>query len=69
MEAGGDKRFSARGERLVEQVIDFGINGGGPITGAAPVAEEHLIAVGGDREEAVRRMVATHVRLAARPGL
>lgn len=68
MAAGDDKRLSARGERLVEQVIDFGINGGGPITGATPVAEEHLIAAGGDREEAVRRLVATHVRLAAASG-
>jgi hypothetical protein len=40
----------------------------GPWKGAVPVADEHLVAAGGDREEAERRLVATHVRLAAVSG-
>ena len=35
---------------------------------AVESAEEHLITAGGDREEAIRRLVATHVRLAAVSG-
>lgn len=66
--SGGDSTLSGLGERLVEQVVQFGIHGGGPLKGAVLVAEEHLIAAGGDREEAVRRLVATHVRLAAVSG-
>jgi hypothetical protein len=58
----------ALGERLIDRVIEFGINGGGPLQGAVPVAGEHLRAAGGDREQAVRRLVATHVRLAAVSG-
>lgn len=60
--------LSALGQRLVDRVIEFGIGGAGPLKGAVKVAEEHLIAAGGDREEAVRRLVATHVRLAATSG-
>lgn len=68
MAAGDDKKLSALGERLIEKVIEFGINGAGPFKEAVPVADEHLAAAGGDREEAVRRLVATHVRLAAVSG-
>jgi EcsC protein family len=56
------------GERLIDRVIEFGINGGGPLSGALTTAEEHLVATAGDREEAVRRLVAAHVRLAAVSG-
>lgn len=55
-------------KRLIDRVVDVGINGGGPLQGAVAVAEEHLRGAGGDREEAVRRLVATHVRLAAVSG-
>jgi hypothetical protein len=58
----------ALGERLVGQVVALGINGGGPFKPAAEVAEEHLITAGGDRENAVQRLIATHVRLAAVSG-
>jgi EcsC protein family len=68
MAAEDDKKLSALGERLIEQVIEFGINGGGPFKGAVPIADEHLLAANGHREEAVRRLVATHVRLAAASG-
>lgn len=60
--------LAALGQRLIDRVIEFGINGGGPLSGAVRVAEEHLLAAAGDREEAVRRLVATHVRLAAVSG-
>ena len=58
----------ALADRLIDRVIEFGINGGGPLKGAVPVAEEHLRGAAGDREEAVRRLVATHLRLAAVSG-
>jgi EcsC protein family len=58
----------ALGERLVGQVVGLGIGGGGPFKPAVEVAEEHLMSAGGDREEAIRRLVATHVRLAAVSG-
>lgn len=60
--------MNAVGERLVDRLIDFGVSGGGPMKGAVEVADEHLLAAGGDREEAVRRLIATHVRLAAGSG-
>ena len=56
------------GERLVAQVVEFGIRGGGPLSNAVQTAEEHLITAGGDREAAVQRLIATHVRLAAATG-
>jgi hypothetical protein len=65
---GGTAAVRALAEKLIDRVIEFGINGGGPLKGAVPVADEHLLSAGGDREEAVRRLVATHVRLAAVSG-
>ncbi|MHA6784264.1 EcsC family protein [Pseudonocardia saturnea] len=58
----------AVGEKLTARVIEIGIGGYGPMKGAVAVAEEHLAAADGDREEAVRRLVGTHVRLAAGSG-
>ena len=60
--------LGALAERLIDRVIEFGINGGGPLKGAVEVAQEHLRAAAGDREEAVRRLVATHLRLAGVSG-
>jgi hypothetical protein len=60
--------LQAIGEQLIGRVIELGINGGGPLKGAVPIADEHLVGAGGDREEAIRRLVATHVRLAAASG-
>jgi EcsC protein family len=60
--------LQALGEQLVGKVIDLGIGGAGPLEAAVDVAEEHLTAAGGDREEAIRRLVSTHVRLAAASG-
>ncbi len=56
------------GEQLIDQIIEFGVNGAGPLAGAADVADEHLVAAGGDRDAAIRRLVASHVRLAAMSG-
>lgn len=58
----------ALGERLVGQVVELGIRGAGPLKPALEVAEEHLIGAGGDREQAIQRLIATHVRLAAVSG-
>ena len=63
-----DDSFAALGERLVAQVVEFGIRGVGPLSTAVQTAEEHLITAGGDREAAVQRLIATHVRLAAATG-
>jgi hypothetical protein len=60
--------LNAIGERLIGRVMELGVGGVGPLKGAVPIADEHLLAAGGDREEAVRRLVATHVRLAAVSG-
>lgn len=58
----------ALGERLVAQVVELGIVGGGPLKPATEVAEEHLAGADGDREEAIHRLVAAHVRMAAVSG-
>ena len=63
-----DTALAALGERLVAQVVEFGIRGVGPLSPAVETADEHLITAGGDREEAIRRLIATHVRLAAVSG-
>ena len=63
-----ENALAALGERLVAQVVDLGICGVGPLTAAVESAEQHLVTAGGDREEAIRRLVATHVRLAAASG-
>jgi EcsC protein family len=63
-----ENALQALGERLVAQVVEFGIRGAGPLSPAVESAEQHLITAGGDREEAIRRLVATHVRLAAATG-
>ncbi|MDN5918007.1 MAG: EcsC family protein [Pseudonocardia sp.] len=61
-------RLNELGQRLADQVLDIGIDGKGPIKGAAQVADEHLVSAGGDRELAIRKLIATHVRLAAMSG-
>jgi hypothetical protein len=63
-----ENALAALGERLVAQVVELGIRGGGPLSAAVETAEQHLDTAGGDREEAIRRLVATHVRLAAASG-
>ncbi|WP_219419349.1 EcsC family protein [Pseudonocardia nigra] len=63
-----DNALAALGERLVEQIVDVGIRGGGPLQAATAIAAEHLVSAGGDPEEAIRKLVATHVRLAAASG-
>jgi hypothetical protein len=63
-----ENALAALAERLVGQVVELGIRGGGPLAAAVETAEQHLTTAGGDREEAIRRLVATHVRLAAASG-
>jgi len=41
----------ALGERLVAQVVELGIRGGGPLSTAVESAEQHLVTAMGDREE------------------
>jgi hypothetical protein len=63
-----ENALAVLGEKLVAQVVDLGIQGGGPLTTAVESAEQHLASASGDREDAIRRLVATHVRLAAASG-
>ncbi len=57
------------GDRLVGELVRRGIGGAGPWHSARRVAEDHLAEADGDVEVAVRRLIGTHVRLAASSGL
>ena len=61
--------LSSAGERLITELLRRGVGGAGPFLPARAVAEEALGATGGDVEAAVRRVVGSHVRLAAGSGL
>jgi EcsC protein family len=63
-----ENTLQSLGERLVGQVVELGIHGAGPLSPAVETAEQHLATAGGDREDAIRRLIATHVRLAAASG-
>ena len=56
---------SSAGERLIGELWRRGVGGAGPFDSARAVAEDHLAACEGDVEAAVRKLVGTHVRLAA----
>lgn len=60
---------SAVGDRVVAELMRRGVGGAGPWHGAVEVAEEALAAANGDRDRAVREVVAAHVRMAAGSGL
>lgn len=61
------KPASQLGERLVKELLERGITGVGPFTGAEQVADEHANNAD-DIEKAIERLIATHVRLAAGSG-
>jgi hypothetical protein len=54
-------------ERFLKEVLDRGISGVGPFASAQQIAEEHR-AVTRDAEQAIERLIRTHVRLAATAG-
>ena len=61
----------ARGDqatRLVQNVLDLGIDGKGWFDSATEVADSALRAAGGDREKAVAAVVRSHLRLAGLSG-
>lgn len=62
------EKLNEMGQRLADQVLRVGIDGAGPVKGARQVADEHVASAGGDREQAIRKLVATHIRLAAVSG-
>jgi hypothetical protein len=66
---GGAVESSWAGDRLVGELVRRGIGGAGPWHSARRVADDHLGDAGGDVETAVRRLITTHVRLAASSGL
>lgn len=56
-----------KAQQFSEALLRRGINGVGPFKGAAEIAEEHL-RDSRDPEQAIRRLIRTHVRLAATSG-
>lgn len=61
------KSASDVAERFVRELLERGITGVGPFAGAQQVAEEHADGFD-DVEEAIERLIRTHVRLAAGAG-
>jgi hypothetical protein len=54
--------------QVAGKVVDWGVDGLGPMSSAVDVAEEHLQHCGGDPERAVQRVIATHRRIVAASG-
>ena len=63
-----ENKLQAWGANAADQVIKAAIHGVGPMKGAVEVADEHLAHYPDDREKAIKRLIATHVRLAAASG-
>lgn len=55
-------------QQVTGKVVDWGVDGLGPMASAIAVAEEHLQNCGGDRDKAVQRLIATHRRIVAASG-
>lgn len=60
--------MGAQATRLVQTVLDLGIDGKGWFDSAAAVADEARRAAGSDTEKAVEAVVRSHVRLAGASG-
>ena len=63
-----DDVVSGTATRLVENLLDVGIDGKGPFKGADQVAREALKASGGDVDKAIDRVVSAHRTKAAGAG-
>ncbi|MGI5132965.1 hypothetical protein ACQEVB_39625 [Pseudonocardia sp. CA-107938] len=63
-----EKKLQSWGANVAEQIVRAAIRGAGPMKGAVEVTEEHLAQYADDREEAVQRLIAPHVRMAAGSG-
>lgn len=61
------KTASQVAERFIKELLERGIKGVGPFAGAVQVAQEHANNAD-DVEQAIERLIATHVRLAAGSG-
>jgi hypothetical protein len=64
---GDDGRLNQLAQSVIGRVVGWGVDGLGPIKGAAQIAEEHL-AAHGDPEAAIGHLIATHTRLVAATG-
>jgi len=62
---GKDDGLSGAATRLIERLLDVGIDGKGPFDPAHRVADEALAKAGGDRERAIRDLRASHRKLVA----
>ncbi len=63
-----DDVIAGTATRLVENLLDIGIDGKGPFKGADRVAREALKAAGGDVEKAIDKVVSSHRTRAAGAG-
>lgn len=62
-----DHNEPSKAMALVNKILSVGVDGAGPFKGAREFAEEHM-ADHPDPEEAVRRIIRTHVRLVGATG-
>jgi hypothetical protein len=60
-------RLAGKAKAVTDKVTSVGLNGVGPWKGSIQVAEEHL-AKHGDVEKAIKKLIATHVRLTTTTG-
>jgi hypothetical protein len=65
---GRDEGLTGAATRLVERLLDFGIDGAGPFKSAHEIADSALREAGGNRERAVSAIRAEHRKLAAAGG-
>jgi len=53
---------------FIRSALDRAIDGVGPLRGAATTADRELVLAGGDRDEAIKAVISSHVRLAGAQG-
>lgn len=67
--AGDEGGLTAAANRLVERLLDVGIDGRGPFSSAGSVAADALTKAGGDVERAISQVKSDHRKLAGAGGL
>lgn len=61
------ERLGVKAKEVSDKILNVGVDGWGRWKGSIKVAEEHL-ATHGDAERAIKRLIATHVRLTSGTG-
>lgn len=67
--AGSETGLTGAATRLIERLLDVGIDGKGPFDSAHTIADRALAQAGGDRDEALRSIERTHRRIGGVGGL